>query len=419
MNIWAKNSTNLRLLVVSAIITFSGLFSDRALSDDAPDDHSRTREYYRRMGLWIVPATIAYRSGFALLATGSNIVAVHARNGASDFPEHSLLQPSSNPETAPLFAAMPFGCLGLPMKKGVAVGMNLEPLQEVTHLPISAFAAMPYLRQHIIRLDPAEGRIDVLNDVEGIANDVQLKIEWVNELPRVPVNLPVLGHRTLVLETGASQVLTLGPERVQTLERMGHIVKVGSRSQGVKFNLNNSSKLNLTEQIYVLRWLEFGGVRFENIPVEVQDKEKIGLGLLRYFRTTLNFPNDRIHLEPLTRDRSAQVPLVAVGMNLSFHDSDHLMVESVTAGYPARSNGIEVGDRVLSIDGHVPTDLSRYEIKDILSESGKTVPFDLQRGDRRFHVDLKLEHPFPWPPQWKPELPEFDPIAESENQSTQ
>ncbi len=415
MNIRAKKSTNLLSFVVSAIIAFSGLFSERALSDNASDNQSSTREYYRRMGLWIVPARMADRSGFAVLATGSNIVAVHTRNGARDFPEHSLLQPSSNPETSPLFAAMPFGCLGLPIKKGVAVGMNLEPLQEVTHLPISALAAMPYLRQHIIRLDPAEGRIDVLNDVEGIANDVQLKIEWVNELPRVPVKLPVLGHRTLVLETGATHVLTLGPERVQTLERMGHIIKVGSRGQSVEVNLNDSSKLNLTEQIYILRWLEFGGVRFENIPVEVQDKEQIGLGLLRYFRTTLNFPNDRIHLEPLTPDRSAQVPLVAAGMNPSFHDSDHLMVEYVIAEYPARSNGIEVGDRVLSIDGQVPTDLSIYEIKDILSECGRTVPLDLQRGDRRFHVDLKLEYPFPWPPQWKPELPEFDPIAESEN----
>ena len=400
------------------LVTHFALIGEEVFSDDTSDDQSTTREYYRRIGLWIVPARMADRSGSAILATGSNIVAVHTTNGASDFPGHSLL-PSINPETAPLFAAMPFGCLGLPMKNGIAVGMNLTSLQDATHIPVCAFASMPYLRQQIIRLDPAEGRLAILSDTEGIGDGVELKIEWVNEVPRVPGKLPVLGHRTFILETGASTILALTPELVQTLERMGHMVKVGYEGTGAEVNLVDQRQLDLMQQIYVLRWFEFGGVRFENIPVEVQEKEIIGLGLLRYFRTTLDFPNDRVLLEPRSGDRSIQVPFVAAGMASSFCDSDQLIVDHVAADYPAMRNGIEVGDRVLSIDGQAPAELSKYEIMEILSDSGRTVSLEMQRADRRFHIDLKLQHPFPWPPQWKPEPPEFNPVAESENQSTE
>ena len=236
---------------------------------------------------------------------------------------------------------------------------------------------------------------------------------------RVPGKLPVLGHRTFILETGASTILALTPDRVQTLERMGHMVKVGYEGTGAEVNLVDQRQLDLMQQIYVLRWFEFGGVRFENIPVEVQEKEIIGLGLLRYFRTTLDFPNDRVLLEPRSGDRSIQVPFVAAGMASSFCDSDQLIVDHVAADYPAMRNGIEVGDRVLSIDGQAPAELSKYEIMEILSDSGRTVSLEMQRADRRFHIDLKLQHPFPWPPQWKPEPPEFNPVAESENQSTE
>ncbi len=214
-------------ILVSLLLTVVTLFitCPKVVAQDTLEYQSVAREYYRRAGAWVVPATMANKKGLAILATGSNVVGVNAPNGTSDFPDQVLLPRSVVSQSSTVFAAMPFSCLGLPLKSDIAIGMNMTSAAEHSHLPITAFAAMPYLRKHAIRLDPGNGKIEVLQEVEASNGDSELSIEWVKDRPSIPIEFPTLGRRSLRVDTGGSGYVALEADRVKALVRMGHIVQ--------------------------------------------------------------------------------------------------------------------------------------------------------------------------------------------------
>ncbi|MEJ7590632.1 MAG: PDZ domain-containing protein [Planctomycetaceae bacterium] len=364
-------------------------------------------EYYRKYGMWLLPATMNNQPAMALLGTGSNIVTVHAPNGPNSFPNVGVRIPPSIANPVTIFADMPFQCLGLPKKSDFAMGYDFKSLQDYSHFRVTAIAGMPYLRDYAFVLDPSNAKIEVVSSPVKSAAGVRLAITWKDEVPHLPVTFPIIGTREIVLETGSAAEVRMSQERADALERMGQLrmIKLPLARQG-----SNGLEDDVPTNLCVLRFLEFAEIRFHNVPVIISDKDKIGLGLLEHFRTTLDFPTGQVWCAKLKVDEDIELlpPTFACAPCFFFQNARELEVVASNEYFPNADHRLKIGDRVLKLNGRDPKHLAFADLQEILSKAGTTVSLEMQRGERRFPVDLKLELPYPWPPKWESERVTFD-----------
>lgn len=234
------------------------------------------------------------------------------------------------------------------------------------------------------------------------------KIEWIfPQCPVVAVALPLLGMRSVIVDTGNDGWLSLNSNRIEQLLRAKHVAFLEElpvlTPDGV-----------ITVKRYALRHVDFAGVRFHNVPVVASHVEAIGLGLLQYFDMTLDFPNSRASFVPLEIARD-QMPLDASGLRVVFRESDRLVVRRIVPDSPAEKAGFKEGDRILNFAGREPATLWRHEIQETLAKAGETIHLRIERDGKSFEIDLRLSRPFQYPPEWPPEPPEFNPDAVSES----
>jgi|GEM_PF-2028593 len=410
-----RSSERWRLVVTVLAFLTVALSGQRAHSDDVEPSASTvsckeavsTSEYYLKHGLWLLPATMNNQPALALFGTGSNVVSVHAPNGPDSFPNVGVRIPPSIANPMTVFADMPFQCLGLPKKSDYALGSNFKDRQNSMCIPLTAIVGSPYLRHYAFVLDPSIAKIESVSSPVISAEGVQLAITWKDGVPQLPVTFPILGTRNVVLETGSTAYIWLSRERVDSLERMGQLRQIKSLlvrqpSQG--------REVDVPTNLGVLRFMEFAGIRFHNVPVIIADKDMIGLGLLEHFCTTLDFPAGQVWCEKLKADEVIHLlpPTLACAPFFSFQNAGALEVVAFNEYFSNADHGLEKGDRVLKLNGTDSKHLSIEELFEIMSKAGTTVSLDMLRGDRRFSVDLKLKLPYPWPLEWESEGVTFD-----------
>ena len=67
----------------------------------------------------------------------------------------------------------------------------------------------------------------------------------------------------------------------------------------------------------------------------------------------------------------------------------------------AADSKIQVNDEIVSTAGKPASELSYWQIREMLSEADTTVHLTLKRGEKSFDVDLPLRRDFEYPPIWK------------------
>jgi hypothetical protein len=404
---WRSSARWQLAVIVVPFLTFA-LFGHRANSDEVGPSSGTalntatvsTPDYYRKHGLWLVPATTNDQAGFALFGTGSNVVAVHAPNGAESFPNVRVRIPPSLGNRITVFADMPFQCLGLPKKSDYALGSDYKDRQYLLRIPLTAIAGAPYLRDHAFVLDPAVAKIQSVPSPVISAEGIQMAITWKDGVPQLPVAFPILGNRNVVLDTGCTACVWLSRERVDALERMGQLRQI--RSLLIE-EAGSGQRTDIPTNLSVLRYIDFAGVRFHNVPVLIADRDTIGLELLRYFRTTIDFPTGKVWCEKLKTDEVAHLlpPTLACAPFFSFRNAGALEVVDFNKYFSDVDHSLKKGDRVLKLNGADPKDLSSEEVYKVLSMDNTTVSLDMLRGAERFSVDLKLKLPYQWPIEWE------------------
>lgn len=404
---WRSSARWQLAVIVVPFLTFA-LFGHWANSDEVGPSSGTalntaavsTSDYYRKHGLWLVPATTNDQAGFALFGTGSNVVAVHAPNGAESFPNVHVRIPPSLGNRITVFADMPFQCLGLPKKSDYALGSDYKDRQNLLRIPLTAIAGAPYLRDHAFVLDPAAATIQSVPSPVISAEGAQMAIAWKDGVPQLPVTFPILGNRNVVLDTGCTAYVWLSRERVDALERMGQLRQI--RSLLIP-EAGSGQRTDTPTNLSVLRYIDFAGVRFHNVPVLIADRDTIGLELLRYFRTTIDFPTGKVWCEKLKTDEVAHLlpPTLACAPFFSFRNAGALEVVDFDEYFSDVDHSLKKGDRVLKLNGADPKDLSSEEVYKVLSMDNTTVSLDMLRGAERFSVDLKLKLPYQWPIEWE------------------
>jgi hypothetical protein len=117
---------------------------------------------------------------------------------------------------------------------------------------------------------------------------------------------------------------------------------------------------------------------------------RIGNQILQRFKVTFNYPKDQVILEPLA-SLSQPFETDMSGLQLAAQSpGSPLQVRVVYPNSPAARQGIQVGDRLLAINGQVSPTLAEARAQ-FQSGPGKSVNLRIQRDDRILTIPLTLQ----------------------------
>ncbi len=89
----------------------------------------------------------------------------------------------------------------------------------------------------------------------------------------------------------------------------------------------------------------------------------LGMALLRQFNLTIDYPRNKVYLEPRgslpRRDKS--LPVRGTGLELSKDAHDRFTVIGVISGSPAEKAGIVAGDEIFSVNDKPVTDMAQFD----------------------------------------------------------
>jgi serine protease Do len=114
----------------------------------------------------------------------------------------------------------------------------------------------------------------------------------------------------------------------------------------------------------------------------------LGLAYLARYSVIFDFPCQTLYLKKgALHDRPDRFD--CSGFSVVQHNGEYVAHDVMRIG-PAKAAGIEAGDVILSIDGREVSEFSLFQIRDILTQDGKTVEMTLRRGGRECEVTVAL-----------------------------
>lgn len=370
-------------------------------------------EIYRKTGSFVVPASFAGREGLALVSTTSNMVVVNTPEKEIYFEgartvTHVDGKPVFANDDRPVYENLPFSCLGLPDSNVLGVCLEFPNLPDTLIPRVDGVAGTSFLRLHAFQLNLSVPTVRVVKSPVENPKGTPLPISWDKQIPSVPVNLPGIGTRNLVLDLSGDG-LNLSADRIGLLRRMGHIVAQDEPREHSRIDINSRKRTDAKKSAYYLRRMEFGGVRFVNVPCFENGDDSIGLSLLQYLDLTIDFPQSTIWVSSATGASEIQVPAVGCGFEAELNDARQFAVTSVSSGSSAAKAGIAKGDLIFEIDGSQMADMSMKQIGDAFSRTGVNVTLGITRSEKKIRLPLTLEYFPAFPPNWAAEKLEFNP----------
>ncbi len=235
---------------------------------------------------------------------------------------------------------------------------------------------------------------------------VTIPLRWDHRnCPLVEVRIPVLGGIDVMLDTGNTGTISLTRERLNSLVRMGHAVRLNRQHLRIDGLGNQRNR-----EKFVLRRVTLAGCTFVNVPVDADETEHLGTSLLRYFAVTLDFSrNIAVMRVPAGRSTPIDIPHKGSGISCAAIEDDRIRVSEIDAVSSAEAAGLKVDDIIFAINGKPVSEYSYWDRVDVFSQSGTTLRLGIERDGERRDVDLNLRYDFPYPPEWPPETPEFNP----------
>ncbi len=221
--------------------------------------------------------------------------------------------------------------------------------------------------------------------------------------PMIDIQLPVLGSVKVLVDTGSNEVIALTQRRVELLQRMGQAVSIAHPTKGSDV-LGNVERREIQ---FIIRKVSLANTVFFNVPVYLSEREHIGTGLLRYFDTTLDFARNRARFSIPEGDETP-IPLKASGLTCRPLGRNKIEILEVQKGC-ADEAGLRKSDIIHSINGEPVSEFSYWDRVVVFSQSGTTPKLTIERDGEFREVALKLRYDFPYPPEWPPEPPEFNP----------
>jgi hypothetical protein len=151
----------------------------------------------------------------------------------------------------------------------------------------------------------------------------------------------------------------------------------------------------------ILPSLAIGDYELSSIPVNIAFAETgalswpnvmgiLGNDILMRFNIFIDIQQSRMFLEP-NRFFNDPFEVNCSGLVLVMDESfENVVVNYVYEASPAGESGLEVGDRIVQIDGMSASDLQLQQIRSMLNQDGKEIEVVIEREGEQFSVMLRL-----------------------------
>lgn len=292
-----------------------------------------------------------------------------------------------------------------------SVGLfDLKTMSEASGVRLDAILGVRSLKKYALQFDG--GVPKVLTAVDGLPKGKFDRIPLQRHLgcPVFEIELPVMGTIPAIVDTGADAALCVRAEVSDFLLRSGNAVELPPMQsvtpEGRAANLRR----------LVIRNVRILEKDFHDVPAVVGAVNFVGNDLLRRMAVVIDFEQESLFYPRVGRvgsDDQSQFIVDASGLRLVWDQTGFWKVRRIVDETPATKADIAVSDQVLTINGESAIDLTCWEIREKLSRSGEVVQLDLLRNGKALTVELALEHPFEYPPKWKPRAADADEFFES------
>lgn len=367
---------------------------------------------FARSGLIVVPGTVARSRVMCVLDTGASMTVIDStfRTKIKNPGGIDEVKTPAGRIQVERFESVDFGCVSFRPHTGPAMAADLSGFSEVAGIPVGAFLGMDYLQPLILQMRNGTPTFTDEKDSSVRPGEIAFDIRTIGGLPHVDVGLPILGKRAFLIDTGQADCCGMTSEILQRLTKANEAVVLEEvpiiDGSGVKFR-----------RIFAVREMTVFGVTMRNVPVAELDVNLIGMGLMRHLDFSADFVKCRVYAVP-SESPVEDFNVDASGLRTVFQPEDRVTIRRVVANSVAEEHQIQAGDDLLQIDSRVAADLSFWEIRELLSQSGKTISIKSQRGDEVRDIQLPLSRKFEYPPKWKPrstQADDFQKFIESES----
>jgi hypothetical protein len=189
----------------------------------------------------------------------------------------------------------------------------------------------------------------------------------------------------------------------------GHALSLNTHEDGrfapppgaIEASLGRGASGVLLGKVGRVRRVELGTFALENVvtsfPSEKHQKAagedyrdgNLGEEILRRFDVTFDYAGNRMVLEK-AHGFGEPFEHEMAGLGFDWGKDESLLVSEVLPGSPAATAGIQVGDRVMSIDGRAMTGVSDHGLHKTLTVDGADVRMSLMRAKETLEKTIRL-----------------------------
>jgi hypothetical protein len=256
-------------------------------------------------------------------------------------------------------------------------------------------------RRYVVEVDYAHSTLRLYepSDFHYQGTGERLPLTYTFNLPYIHAAIDLSDGRKLegrfVIDTGSSQAVILLPVFAEQ-ESVAATVSKTVALTGQAIGGQTPSRTGR------LAALELGSLKLSRPLVSISSggpahfavegsAGNVGGAVLKKFRCTFDYSRNEMILEPVS-DLSVPVPFDASGLVFITQGAafDTILVSRVIPQSPADEAGIQVGDRLLSIDGTPAAEVGVTRLRERLRKPGDSVTLALARGARTWTVPLRL-----------------------------
>lgn len=363
------------------------------------DDLAReVEESSYRTGAIIVSGQIEGQDALCIADTGAT------KNVVMTGPEFTLpasiaistrsIQTLSRVEQMVIYENVRMGIADYPAIQGPAVQFDVSLVRQALGRNVEGWLGFDVLQHFTLAVE--NGKPTFTADVcTPPANSKTWRIGLRHgHCPVVAVLLPLVGTRDLMLDTGYRECIGIKQQLAAAMVKSGD-----ARICGTTKTLD-ASGIKETP-VFVIRELQIFGIQFRNVPAEMSEVNVVGLGLLRHIDFVADFSSETAWVTKVPEHPLERFPMDASGLRVVWDTRGFYRVRRIVENTTAAASLIQIDDEIMEISGKQASDLSYWQIHEMLSEADTTVQLKLKRDGKPFEVDLPLRRDFEYPPIWK------------------
>ena len=277
-------------------------------------------------------------------------------------------------------------------------GLSLDAISGLEGRKVDGLIGYDFFRDYVVEIDYQRRLLRLTDAARASLGPNAFMLTFINRLPTIHAVLTdernVAVECNLEVDTGATRPLLLSSSftrahsNFQFSHSTIHVPLLGGAGSGSMQRITRIGKLTL------------GPYQFEHVVTGISESETgltawegidgvIGGELLARFRLVVDYAHSRILFEaksdlrrPFEYDMTGLI-LFAEGPSLNMY-----VVRFVLPNSPAAEAGLQVGDRISTVDGKAVLELRISTVASLLSKAGRTHHLVVERNGHKISLRL-------------------------------